>query len=67
MYSICNRKDSERLNELTLMIQQSAKSGEITSDDAEWLTGIGETAASGDWESAAEKSRRLLDDQVSGR
>lgn len=67
MYSICNRKDSGRLEDLSEMIEDSVASGEISSTEAEWLTSISDSAAEGDWESATAESRRLLDDQVSGR
>ena len=67
MYSICNRKDFDRLQKLTAMVEESAESGEISDEEAGWLTGISDAAAEGDWQSATAESRRLLDDQVDGR
>jgi hypothetical protein len=67
LYSICNRKDADRLEEFTALVEADLQSGELGEQEADWLRGIADQARSGEWSSAQSSARRLLEDQVQGR
>jgi hypothetical protein len=66
LYSISNVRAGDRLNEVSTMIESARTSGKLTDKEATWLTEIVSDARSGDWETAAKKSRRIVADQVKG-
>ena len=67
LFSICNRKDEARLEKISEMINESVASEEVSETEAGWLLAIVDEAKSGEWESALEDSRNLMEDQVDGR
>jgi hypothetical protein len=64
LYSICNRRDAERLNLLRDKVATSLDQQEITDQESEWLGGIIAQAESGQWKAAEKEARRLMEDQV---
>ena len=67
LFSICNRKAEAQLAPIAAQIAKSATAGELSSQEARWLEAIIQQATEGDWESARGESRRLLEDQATGR
>lgn len=67
LYSICNRRDAERLQEFTQLVETDLQAGELAEREADWLQEIADQARSGDWSAAQAASRQLLEDQVQGR
>jgi hypothetical protein len=64
LYSISNVRAGDRLNEVSGMIESARTSGRLSEKEATWLLEIVSDARSGDWETAAKKSRRIVADQV---
>lgn len=64
LYSICNRQDESRLERFATMVDEARSSGSVSSKEADWLMQIVDLARTGEWEEAASKSRRMLQDQV---
>jgi hypothetical protein len=67
LYSICNRRDADRLEEFAALVDADLQSGELGDQEADWLRDIAERARAGDWSDAQAAARRLLEDQVQGR
>ena len=64
LYSVCNRKDTTRLDKVQELIESSVSSGDISASEQQWLTEIVESGRSGDWESAAQEARTIMEEQV---
>ena len=64
LYGISNRKLEDRLDSVKRQIESSRKSGELTSQEASWLTSIVEDAENKQWSSAMNAARRMMEDQV---
>ena len=64
LYSVCNRKDQDGLENIETLITEAVGSSELTSQEARWLTDIIDDAKDGDWKSASKNARRLMEDQV---
>lgn len=67
LYSICNRKSEAQLAPLADQISGSVAKGDLSQQEAAWLDNIIEQATAGQWEAARGESRRLLEDQATGR
>lgn len=67
LYSICNRKDAERLETFVGMLESDVREGKLTDAEADWFRDIADQAGQGNWTSASANARRLLEDQVQGR
>jgi hypothetical protein len=67
LYSICNRRDADRLEEFDALIEADLLAGELAEREAGWLRQIADQARSGEWASAQSAARKLLDDQVEAR
>ena len=67
LYSICNRRDQKRLEQLRERIETARQQAEISDKEAEWLLDIILDAGKGEWETACRSARRLLEDQVKGK
>ena len=64
LYSICNRRDSERLEQCANMIYEAAEKEELSGTEASYLTGIIEAARNEDWKESLVMSRQLMVDQL---
>lgn len=64
LYSISNGRASDRLDEVSTMIEAAHTRGELTEDEVSWLNAIVSDARGGDWTQAAKESRRIIADQV---
>lgn len=64
LYSICNRRDAERLDVLREKVASSLEKQEITDQESKWLADLIAQAESGQWKSAEAEARRLMEDQV---
>ena len=64
LYSIGNRHDSERLDEVAEMIRSARTAGRITKQESNWLNDIIQLARNDEWETAARRARDMMEDQV---
>ncbi|WP_339734277.1 hypothetical protein [uncultured Gimesia sp.] len=64
LYSVCNQKSEERLVVVQELIEGSLENKEISENEADWLNGIIKQAQEGNWKSAMQESRRLMEDQA---
>ncbi len=64
LFSVCNRKDTERLELCATMIQEAATEGQISATEASYLSGIIAKAREDDWTEALAMSRQLMTDQI---
>jgi hypothetical protein len=64
LYSISNGRAADRLAEINTKIEAARASGDLTEQEASWLSAIVSDARNGDWAVAAKESRRILADQV---
>ena len=67
VFSICNRRDADRIPIILGLIANARDNAEITEQEAKWLRDILSQAQRGDWEKALKQARRLMEDQVQGR
>lgn len=67
LYSICNRRDSARLEEFAKLLEADVEAGHVTDHEAGLLEEIAGEARTGEWDSAQAAARQLLEDQVRGR
>ena len=64
LYSISNGRAADRLAGISTKIEAAHARGDLTEQEASWLSAIVSDARSGDWAVAAKESRRILADQV---
>jgi len=64
LYGICNQQADEKLDGLAAIVESSRQRGELTAQESEWLASIVGDARRGDWPSACQACRRMMDDQV---
>lgn len=64
LYSATNLKQTERLDNIETLIEESLSHSEITPREADYLRDILETARAGHWEDAQLESRALMEDQI---
>ncbi|MCA9215991.1 MAG: hypothetical protein KDB27_23150 [Planctomycetales bacterium] len=64
LYSISNRKLEGRLDAVRHHNEVSHESGELTIQEANWLTSIVEDAKNKQWNDAMNSARRMMEDQV---
>lgn len=64
MTSICNQRDSARLAVISAQIRASSDASELPEYDSRVLLGIAQRAEVGEWKTASELIRRLMEDQV---
>ncbi|MEL7496576.1 MAG: hypothetical protein AAFN77_03140 [Planctomycetota bacterium] len=63
LYSACLKKSDEHLNRVDDLLNQN-DTPPIPSNERRWLNQIIKQAQNGDWESAAQKAKRMMEDQV---
>ncbi|MEZ6128662.1 MAG: hypothetical protein R3C59_08255 [Planctomycetaceae bacterium] len=66
LYSVCNRRDSSRLESCSQLIISAETSGELSSAEAGYLRAIIAAAQADDWATAQADARRMMAEQ-SGR
>jgi hypothetical protein len=64
LYSACLSESGERLEKISELIEKDTIEELIPSHELKWLTAIVEQAQNGDWKSAAQSSKRMMEDQV---
>ena len=64
LYSICNRRDADRLDAFSRQMEVASQTGDLSEQETRWLRGIMQQAHAGKWAAATRESRRLLEDQV---
>ena len=64
LYSITNRKATDRLASVADGLQASLEDGKLTNEESDLLTGIVRQAEDGDWAAANRVARQLMEDQV---
>ncbi len=64
LYSVANRQRSEKLDAVSHQISESQRDGKITEREAEWLRRIIDDARQGEWQTAQQVARQMMDDQV---
>ena len=64
LYTITNRKADGKLQEVRTQIELSVASGELTQVDARALNAIADKAGAGNWKSANQQCRALMEAQV---
>jgi hypothetical protein len=64
MYSVCNRQDTAKLTSIDQLVQRGTADSSITVEEATMLREILELAQAGDWQTATNDARRLMNDQV---
>jgi len=64
LYSVCNRRDSERLEVCETLIVEAAANQQLSRRETSYLTDIIDTARNGEWVEALAMSRQLMEDQV---
>jgi hypothetical protein len=64
LYSITNRKAEDRLDDVDAKIRADGAAGKLSEEETGWLTGIVADAKSGDWDSANQAARQIMEDQI---
>ena len=64
LYSVCNRRDSQRLEVCANMIAEAAANHELSRTETSYLTGIIEAARNDQWKESLAMSRQLMVDQL---
>lgn len=64
LYSICNRKDAQRLEVCAAMIEEAATAAQISQTETAYLNDIITTARDRNWTDALAMSRQLMVDQI---
>ena len=64
LYSVCNRKDESRLDQVQQLIVEAANSDELSSSEQEWLLDIVEAGRAGNWMSAGQDARTMMEEQI---
>ena len=63
LYSACLKKSDEHLTKIEELLDESDETS-LPSNERIWLDEITKLAQNGDWESAARKAKRMMEDQV---
>lgn len=64
LYSTCNLRDAERLQQVSQQIDRLEKTADLSADEAATLRSLTLLAERGDWKQAASESRRLMQAQL---
>jgi hypothetical protein len=64
LYSITNRKAEDKLADVEAQITAASAAGKMSADEANWLMTIVADAKSGDWETANQAARQIMEDQI---
>ena len=64
LYSISNRKLTDKLEIITVEIETAKEKNEISSKEAKWLDAIVEKAEQENWHQATKEARKMMEDQI---
>jgi hypothetical protein len=65
LYGACLAKNDSRLDSVEELCEEGTEHGlEITDTERRWLKSMVDTARKGDWKSAAQSARQMMEDQV---
>jgi hypothetical protein len=64
IYSITNRQAENQLPALTEQIETSLESGELSQQEARWLSDIIDDASRDQWGKASRAARQIMEDQL---
>ena len=64
LYSICNRQDDAKLMDFVKQLDTAIEQGQLTSQEATWLNEIVMKSKAGEWSSATQEARQLMEDQI---
>ena len=64
LYAVCNREQSDKLESVVALINDSLHDGSISTAESRWLRAVIEQARAGEWESATRETRQILEDQI---
>ena len=64
LFLACNQKDTEKLEQISEMIEQDAESGALQLEEVKWLQSIIQLGLSSSWTEANRQVRKLMNDQV---
>ena len=64
LYSVCNRKDSQRLEVCSKMIEEASSASRISNTETTYLNDIIATARRDQWNEALAMTRQLMVDQI---
>ena len=64
LYSVCNQKKTEKLEQVTELIASSLEENKISQREAKWLHQIIEQATKENWDTAMQESRQIMEDQT---
>ena len=67
LYTACNQQDQQQLGTLDGLVDAARENGEISKQEAKWLSGIIARADEGQWDAAMKQARRMMEDQVKRR
>jgi hypothetical protein len=65
LYSACNQKNSEKLEKISNLIQDSLRTGDLPDRDSRWLRKVIQLGQAKDWDTASSLVRRIMMDQNS--
>lgn len=64
MYNIASREADAQLDPFCEKLNAARDKGELSAEEADWLLKIADKARQGNWKSAANKARKLMQEQV---
>ncbi len=64
LYSLTNRRQTEKLDRVSDLILKSQQAGDLTEEEVEWLKSIIDDARRGQWQAAQQEARQMMSDQV---
>ncbi|MEM7311772.1 MAG: hypothetical protein AAF497_01345 [Planctomycetota bacterium] len=64
LYSVSNQRSTERLEAVQSIVDEAHQAGQLTDKEHDWLNDIITQGKNGDWESARQSCRRVMEDQV---
>ena len=64
LYNVCSQQRADKLGDLNQIVEDSLSDGQITADEAGWLSDVIAQAEAGDWQAARLESRTIMEDQV---
>lgn len=64
LFSACNQKKVDKVNEIGVLIEQDAQKGQLASRETRWLQAIITQASNGNWDRANREIRSIMEDQI---
>ena len=64
LYAVTNRKATDRLDDVQQQIENAEDHHELSTKEARWLLQIVQLARQEDWQSASQKARQMMEEQI---